>query len=231
MAKPRSIGLTAAALMACAPGAALAGVGTPTKCAATIICQTVTTTISAGATSGTQAFDGFTNPAVQALLPAGASLTDVEDFLNGSATVSATESAGISGSYTFTLLDTVSKVLNSTDKFSALALSTTGSFTLSAGGSSSVALAGTGSGSTALADLSNYLSNFTATASDLGSVTFGGPTGGTATSQSASVVTDKLEYSFSTRSSPIPEPATMTLLGSGLVGIGLARLRRRRRKN
>src|SRR5208283_3082589 len=196
MSKTRTVGLTAAALMACAPGVASAAA----VLCATGICQTTSFTFTAGATQTTHtlSFLGFTEAAA-ALGITGATLTDVHDLLDGtgSATVSITNNNTTGGptlTYGISLVDTVSKTLPSplgilTSTFSGASTNVT----LAPQASTVVTSSATGSESaSATSSLSAYLTNFTATASDVGSASVTGQNPFITSTASSSIVKDVL---------------------------------------
>jgi len=226
MNKSGKIGLTAAALMACTAGAASAG---------TIIAATRTST-GIKPFAATQTFPAFGALVAAGEVPAGSVLTGVKDTLtdilagsvsghntglgSGVFTLAAQDNAsktiaGVLTVDTMTVGNIVSSTLAGGDSFSDPSTGTSSASVTSASATVLAAFAGTGTVSAALTDL--IVTH--------GSFSFSGSVSSTGTGKAV----DVLSYSFAT-TLPIPEPATRSLLGAGLVGIGIAGRRKRQAK-
>ncbi len=193
--------------------------------------------VSGKAFTATQSFAGFAALVAAGDVPANAVLTDVHDTLSDTlqGTVAVHNTSTTSGVFTATALDKAVKTFGASG-FSVTTVTTGNAFagTLAGGASTSGASNGTNSNhntSTNAAVLAFFEGTTVAdTIADsigtLASINFSGKV----TSIGLGSVTDTLSYSYSfkTGTTPIPEPVTLSVLGTGLVGLAIARRRKRR---
>jgi PEP-CTERM motif len=206
--------LTAAALLACAAGASSAATMHTTQTFTKITNWT-----------HTFSFPGFTPGPHQTLTSISETLTEP---LSGTVKILNKESASalFSGDLTNTAVKTLPSPIGTVKLTN---LGSTFSLTIPAGKTMTGLSSGTSSKVvTATSGLTAFEKAFTAPATDTGALTLHGPGNAVATFMDSGTITDKIVATFTTTTTGIiPEPATLSLLGAGLIGVAIARRRKR----
>jgi len=232
MSNRNAISLTAAAFLTCVSGMAAR---------ATTVSQTQTSGPTQKSFAATQIFTSFVagNVIGGVTIPVGAVLTSVTDTISDSENFTFAASNPNTGVASFTAagIDTATKTIVTGFTLTGMTTaSATGTLGATASATGSASASGSASAAAAAGIFSEFEgANITASVTDVLSATStGSPNGINVNGTGTGTVTDVLVYGFSTPTptpTPAPEPATLSLLGSGLVGLGLARLARRRRKH